>query len=155
MAPLRAFAPLREMGFRIQAAILAKTQRREGRKGETTAVAQLNSKRPSGCPARSVFNFAGISGLVILDLKAQEFVNRFYGFGVACRNAYASPAFHLFELVLDLRLQALHRGRAGRRLRMDEHRRGEIAFGKFLRDMVQVSANLVAADDVIGVVGFD
>jgi hypothetical protein len=38
---------------------------------------------------------------------------------------------------------------------MDEHGRGEIAFGKFLGDMFQVSANLVTAGDVIGVVGFD
>jgi hypothetical protein len=32
---LRAFAPLRAMGFLIQAAVLAKAQRRKGRKEET------------------------------------------------------------------------------------------------------------------------
>jgi len=32
--PLCAFAPLREMGFLIQAAVLAKAQRRKGREGE-------------------------------------------------------------------------------------------------------------------------
>ena len=60
-----------------------------------------------------------------------------------------------FELVLDLRPQALHRSHAGRRLRMDEHGRGEIAFGKFPGDMFQVLANLVTAGDFIGVVGLD
>jgi hypothetical protein len=35
MAPLCAFASLREMSFLIQAAVLAKAQRRKGREGET------------------------------------------------------------------------------------------------------------------------
>jgi hypothetical protein len=46
MKPLRALAPWREMGFLNQAAVLAKAQRRKGRKGKTTPMAPLNSKRP-------------------------------------------------------------------------------------------------------------
>jgi hypothetical protein len=49
-APLRlcAFAPLREMGLLIQAAVLAKAQRRKGREGETPAtMATLNSQSAS------------------------------------------------------------------------------------------------------------
>jgi hypothetical protein len=46
MAPLRAFAPWREMGFLIQATVLAKAQRRKGRKGKTTAMAPLDSQQP-------------------------------------------------------------------------------------------------------------
>jgi hypothetical protein len=39
-------APLREMGFLIQAAVLAKAQRRNGSKGKTTAMAPHISQRP-------------------------------------------------------------------------------------------------------------
>jgi hypothetical protein len=51
---LRAFAPLREMGFLIQATVLAKAQRRKSRKGKTTALAPLhdtrrNTKFPQNC----------------------------------------------------------------------------------------------------------
>jgi hypothetical protein len=41
MTPLCAFAPLRELGFLLQAAVLAKAQRRKGRKGESSAMALL------------------------------------------------------------------------------------------------------------------
>ena len=92
---------------------------------------------------------------MIFDLKAQEFVNRFYGFGVVCRDTYAPATLQLLELILDLHLQAPHRGHAWRRLRVDEHRRGEVAFGEFLGDMFQVPADLVTAGGVIGLVGFD
>jgi hypothetical protein len=41
------FAPSREMGFLIQAAVLAKAQRRKGRQGETpTTMAPFNSQKP-------------------------------------------------------------------------------------------------------------
>jgi hypothetical protein len=40
---LCAFAPLREMGFLIQAVVLAKAQRR---KGETPTMAPFNSQKP-------------------------------------------------------------------------------------------------------------
>jgi hypothetical protein len=48
---LCAFAPLRELGLLIQAAVLAKAQRRKGRKGKTTAMAPLNSQRSLVCPS--------------------------------------------------------------------------------------------------------
>jgi curved DNA-binding protein CbpA len=46
---LCAFASWREIGFLIQAAVLAKAQRRKGRKGEHPVVAPLNSQRPFVC----------------------------------------------------------------------------------------------------------
>src|SRR5262245_54317425 len=49
MAPLLAFAPWREIGFLIHAAVLAKAQRRKGREGKTTAMALLNSQRTLVC----------------------------------------------------------------------------------------------------------
>jgi hypothetical protein len=45
MALLCALAPWREMGFLVQAAVLAKAQRRKGRKGEPSAMAPLNFQR--------------------------------------------------------------------------------------------------------------
>src|SRR5262245_27451546 len=82
-------------------------------------------------------------------------MDRFQRFGVARRNAHAAAAFQLFELIFDLDLQPLHLGHTGRRLRVDEHRRGEIAFREFLRDMFQMHADLVSAGIVSAVVGFD
>jgi hypothetical protein len=41
------FAPSREMGFVIQAAVLTKAQRRQGRQGETpTTMAPFNFQKP-------------------------------------------------------------------------------------------------------------
>jgi len=37
------------MGFLIQAAVLAKAQRRKGRKWKTIVIAPLSSQRPSDC----------------------------------------------------------------------------------------------------------
>jgi len=46
-APLRlcAFAPVREMGLLIQAAVLAKAQRRKGREGEKNVEPKLRLKK--------------------------------------------------------------------------------------------------------------
>jgi hypothetical protein len=42
----RVFAPYRETGLLIQAAVLAKAQRRKGHKGESSTIVGLNSQRP-------------------------------------------------------------------------------------------------------------
>ena len=102
---------------------------------QTSSLARSSHPLITANTSPLILNFTWIACLVVFYLKPQKLVNGFDGLAVARRNTNAATAFKLFELILDLSLQPLHRRRARRGLRVDEHRRGEIARRKFPRDV--------------------
>ena len=108
-------------------------------------------------PAREVFNVYGegfltlpahvqrIPGLMLFDLESQEIIDCAQGFGTAGRHTNPSALFRLFELVLDIALELLHRWHARWNLIVDQHWCVEVSVGEHFCDMPQVHSDLIPA----------
>src|SRR5262245_37779273 len=76
-------------------------------------------------------------------------MNGFDRLRVSSRNANLCATFDLLVMVFDFSLRPLHRLNTRRSLRVNDHRRGEIPFGKHLSNMLEMPADLIAAGHVI------
>src|SRR5690242_6253434 len=100
-------------------------------------------------------NSGRVSGSVVGDLKPQELVDGGQRFGIGSGNPNAAATVDLLEAVLDVALEPLQDGNAGRRAVVNEHRGLEVALGEQGRNVPQMHADLVAAGAVFGVVRGD
>src|SRR5438874_576575 len=89
---------------------------------------------------------------MILNLETQELVNGGNGFFVAAGDAHPSSIGEILHAIFDLFAQALHRGHAGRALRVDQQRSIEVALLEHGCDMLQVLAYLIAAGSICRVI---
>ena len=64
---------------------------------------------------------------MVLDLITQELVNRGNAFCVVAGDAHPSSIGEILHAIFDLFAQALHRGHAGRALRVDQQRSVKVA----------------------------
>jgi hypothetical protein len=101
------------------------------------------------------YDFNRVTRLMILNLKSQKLMYGFDRLNVGGRNANLCATVDLFVLVFDISLRPLHRLNARRSLPVNEHRRREIAFGKHLGNVLEMSADLISASCVVIAVGRD
>jgi len=102
-----------------------------------------------------LFDLETVARVVFTDLEPEKVVDRVYRFRVVRVDQYTPACICLFELVLNLRLQSLHRRHSRWRLVMDLHGICKITAGKCSCDMRKVHTNLVLAHGIFWVLGGD
>lgn len=89
---------------------------------------------------------------MILNLEAEEAVNRSHGFRIGTGYSNAGSIRHVFDAIFNLVPQLFHRGDARRRACVDQHRSVEVALAEHGRNVLQVFADLLSAGGVRRVV---
>src|SRR5262249_19432666 len=92
---------------------------------------------------------------MILNVKPQKLMNGFDRLRVSGRYANLCATVDPFELIFDFSLQPLHRLNTRRGLRVNDHRRREIAFGKHPGNVLEMSADLISTGRVGAAVSRD
>jgi hypothetical protein len=92
---------------------------------------------------------------MVLDLESQELVNGIEGWLVVRRNHDSRAARGFLQIPVDLIFQPGHDRRSWNRCSVNEHGRVEITNREHLRDVLEVTPDLVAAVGVFYVVRAD
>ena len=95
----------------------------------------------------------GISSLVVADLEAQKIVNSLAGFAICGRYPDDRALRRLFKLIVNLVAQPDHGGHTRRGCIVNEHGHVKVTRGKFLLDVGQMHADLIAAFQVGRIIG--
>src|SRR6266487_6857104 len=92
-----------------------------------------------------------ISGVVVLDLKTKEIINRFQSVGISCLNAHPAASGQFFEAVRNLGVFFFQHRNAGRYLVMDEHGYRKISARKHCDNMREMETDCLYVLGILAV----